>query len=88
MTLWRDPMDELIAELERELKVPVLDGLPSYEDFCAATDVIMFSSEEDLAEARQDPRVKRYFEQLDRHWRKAEAIHAAEATTAPSRRTG
>ena len=69
MALWRDPLDELIDDLERALP-PNARGtlqIPLIEDVQAFTCAFAFGTEEDRARAKKDPavqRVLRYYEEL------------------------
>ena len=61
MALWRDPLDELIDDLERALP-PNARGtlqIPRIEDVQAFTCAFAFGTEEDRARAYKDPAVQR-----------------------------
>ena len=69
MALWRDPLDELIDDLERALPPDArgtLQILP-IEDVQALIYAILYSTEENRARAYQEPgaqRALRYYEEL------------------------
>jgi len=67
MAMWRDPLDELISDLERTMpSAPAFDDIPPQEDFCFwAT---RFMAREPLEKLRQceDPRVRRVQAYWDR----------------------
>ena len=68
MGIWRDPLDELISDLERTLpSAPAFQDIPPQEDFCFwATRAIL--AREPLEKLRQceDPRVRRVQAYWDR----------------------
>jgi hypothetical protein len=69
MALWRDPLDELIDDLERTL-APDARGtlqIPPFEDVQLLVGAILYGTKEDRARADRDPRVqrvRRYYEEL------------------------
>ena len=68
MAIWRDPLDELIADLERSLPtaVPLTDDLPSMTDYCYLGEYL-FSRDPDARRHLADvPHVKRVLEYHDR----------------------
>jgi hypothetical protein len=58
MALWRDPIDELIEELERALPIAPTggDALPRLEDLQMVIVPILFASKEEQARIFADPR--------------------------------
>ena len=46
MPLWRDPLEELIAGLERALPADTLTEIVPFEVFCLATDVVLYGTPE------------------------------------------
>lgn len=72
MPLWRDPLEELVDQLERSVLAkptePASYGpLPPLEDFQLAIHAILSGSPEDVARADQDPRIQAvwaYYERL------------------------
>ncbi len=74
MALWRDPLEELIGELERTQPSRVgaadFDMPPPFEDVQLAVHATLNRTPEDRARAEQDPRVQAvwaYYERLGRH---------------------
>jgi hypothetical protein len=62
MALWRDPLDELISDLERALPPDARRGtlqLPPIEDVQTLVGALAFGTEEDRARAYKDPGVQR-----------------------------
>lgn len=62
MALWRDPLDELIADLERTLPPgtgPRVSDLPSLEGMQFCVHAILAGTPEAWAVAMQDPRARR-----------------------------
>jgi hypothetical protein len=69
MALWRDPLDELIADLERTLPPDARGTLriPRIEDVQAYAYAILYRTGEDRARALKEPGVQRflqYYEEL------------------------
>jgi hypothetical protein len=69
MALWRDPLDELIDDLERALPSGARGTLqiPRIEDMQTLMCAILYGTEEDVARAHNDPGVQRllqYYEEL------------------------
>ena len=44
MALWHDPLEELIAGLERALPAETWSEIVPYEVFCLATDVLLYGT--------------------------------------------
>ena len=74
MAIWRDPLDELIADLERmtpvgtvvEFEIP-----PPMEDYCFFMQSILSRDPEERLRLATNPAVKRvqeYHERLARRW--------------------
>jgi hypothetical protein len=71
MAMWRDPLDELIADLERAVpaaaaKVPIFDMLP-FEDVCVWVEMLLCRDPARKARLADDPGVKRaqaYYDRL------------------------
>ena len=70
MALWRDPLDELIADLERAVPAAAgsaFDVLPPVEDVQLLVAAILWGNDEERARVERDPRVQAviaYHEQL------------------------
>jgi hypothetical protein len=69
MALWRDPLDELIGDLERTLPPDRgrdhLDLLP-LEDMQKLICAILYGTEEDRARVEKEPGVQRVWRYLER----------------------
>jgi hypothetical protein len=69
MPVWRDPLDELIAALERVTPVrteQVFEEMPPMEDFCVLGQAILSRDPAERARLAVDPAVKRVEEYLHR----------------------
>jgi len=69
VALWHDPLEELIAGLERALPAEALSEIVPYEVFCLATDVLLYGTAEEQRQFEMSPdgqRVAAYFERLAR----------------------
>ena len=65
MAIWRDPLDELIADLERvtpAATVVAFEMLPSIEDYCVAVQSVLSRDPEERRRLAADPAVKRVLE--------------------------
>jgi hypothetical protein len=47
VALWHDPLEELIAGLERALPAETWSEIVPYEVFCLATDVLLYGTPEE-----------------------------------------
>ena len=80
MAIWRDPLDELIADLER--MTPVGTGVdfempPPMEDYSIAVQSILSRDPAERQRLASDPAVQRvmeYHERLARTWRSSGAV--------------
>ena len=70
MALWRDPLDELIADLERAFPPEAKPHDVDYQAILLGCQIlasaIFFGNEESRARAEQDPRAKAYRAFLER----------------------
>ena len=69
MALWHDPLEELIAGLERALPAETWSEMPPYEVFCAVTDVLLYGTPEEWELCQLSPegqRVAAYFDRIAR----------------------
>ncbi len=69
MAIWRDPLDELIAELERTLPAEancVDFGLGPLEGLQLYVQALMYGSADQIAQAERDPRVQAYLAAMRR----------------------
>jgi hypothetical protein len=69
MTLWHDPLEELISGLERALPAKTWTEIPPFEVFCLVTDVLLFGTAEEWRQMEQSPegqRVAAYFARIAR----------------------
>ena len=70
MAIWRDPLDELIADLDRAVPTaaaPTFDVPPPMEDVCFFGEWLLAREPSKKAHLAEDPRVKRvqaYYDQL------------------------
>ena len=75
MAMWRDPLDELIADLERvtpAASVVAFEEPPPMEDYSVAVQSVLSRDPEERRRLAEDPAVKRvlaYHERLARTWR-------------------
>jgi len=74
MPIWHDPLDELIATLERAVPMsaaPIFDGPPPMEDHCVFGEWLLARDPARKASLAEDPRVKRvqaYYDRLGERW--------------------
>ena len=69
MAIWHDPLEELIAGLERALPAETWNETVPYEVFCAVTDVLLFGTPEEWELCQLSPegqRVAAYFARIAR----------------------
>jgi hypothetical protein len=69
VALWHDPLEELIAGLERALPAETWSEIVPYEVFCLATEVALYGTAEDQRLFEMSPegqRVAAYFARLSR----------------------
>jgi len=69
MAIWHDPLEELIAGLERALPAETWSEMPPYEVFSAVTDVVLFGTPEEQRAIHMSPegqRVAAYFARIAR----------------------
>ena len=64
MAMWRDPLDELIADLERVVPsaAPFTCDIPSMTDYCYFGRSMFSHDPAERARLAEDPRVKRVWE--------------------------
>ena len=79
MAMWRDPLDELIADLERAVPAAVSPAcdIPSMTDYCYFGEHLLSRDPETRRRLAEDPRVKRvqaYHTRLAREWTAAKAV--------------
>jgi hypothetical protein len=81
MPVWRDPLDELIAVLERVAPVgtePTFEEMaPPIEDYAVAVQAILSRDPAERARLAADPATKRvgeYMERMARVWRSSRAV--------------
>ena len=79
MPIWRDPLDELIADLERVTPVGIVDAfeMPPMEDYAVAVQAILSRDPAERERLAADPAVKRvqeYHERLARRLRLSGAV--------------
>jgi len=70
MALWHDPLDELIAGLERALHAETEGQIAPFEVFCYVTDVLLYGTPEEWEACQRSPegrRVAADFERIARH---------------------
>jgi len=78
MAMWRDPLDELIADLERSMPAattPAFEMPPPMEDVCLFGESIFSSDPATRRRLAEDPRVKRvwkYYQRLPRSRRSSD----------------
>jgi hypothetical protein len=90
MALWRDPLEELIADLERTVPVeagPVAFDMPPLEDLQAAVACALSRSPDERAHLEKDPAVQRVWAYYDR-LASGSASEAAKGHTAQGVRGG
>ena len=76
MALWRDPLDELIADLERALPAEAASSAHSDRELVGMqmlVAAVLSGSDEQRTRAEQDPRVQAYLEASRRMVRRREA---------------
>jgi hypothetical protein len=69
MALWRDPLEELIADLERAWPVEVSPAdwqIPPFEDVQLAMAAVLSGTPEDEERAARDPRVQAVYAYIKR----------------------
>ena len=80
MAMWRDPLDELIADLERSMPAattPAFEMPPPMEDVCVFGESLFSRDPAERLLLAEDPRVKRvcvYYERLGRAWNRSDAV--------------
>ena len=80
MAIWRDPLDELITNLERMTPVGTVVDFempPPMEDYSIAVQSILSRDPAERLRLAADPAVKRvdeYHERLARTWRASRAV--------------
>lgn len=91
MALWRDPLDELIAGLERAL--PPVTGpepfdMPAFEDVQVAVASVLSHSPEERARLAKDPGAQRFWAYCDRCARRQSASEPATGEAIEGVRSG
>jgi hypothetical protein len=68
MAIWRDPLDELIADLERAVPQPEKADwyIPPYEDFQFAIEPYLYGTEEDQKRSMDNLRVRAFWAWLEK----------------------
>jgi hypothetical protein len=69
MAIWRDPLDELIADLERSMPTSAaatFEVLPRVEDHCLLVQCLLSRNPAERMRLAEDPRVKGVQEYYDR----------------------
>jgi hypothetical protein len=69
VAIWHDPLEELIAGLERALPAETWSGIVPYEVFCLSTDVLLYGNPEEQRAFEMSPegqRVAAYFARIAR----------------------
>jgi hypothetical protein len=70
MAVWRDPLDELIADLERALPPETKPQDVDYQATLLGCQIlvsaILFGTDDSVARAEQDPRVKAFLAFMER----------------------
>ena len=81
MGIWRDPLDELISDLERTLpSAPAFQDIPPQEDFCFwATRAILAREPLEKLRLSADPRVRR----VQAYWDRLPPIRSRPAAIEP-----
>ena len=79
MAMWRDPLDELIADLERVTPsaMSFACDIPSMTEMCFYVQSILSRDPAERLRLAEDPRVKRvqaYYDRLARAWNHADAV--------------
>jgi hypothetical protein len=79
MAMWRDPLDELIGDLERAVPATVSPAcdIPSMHDYCYLGEYLLSRDPETRRRLAEDPRVKRvhaYHDRLARQWTRRKAV--------------
>ena len=79
MAMWRDPLDELIADLERAVPTAVSPAcdIPSMTDYCFFGESLLSRDPETRRRLAEDPHVKRvqaYHDRLARERTPATAV--------------
>jgi hypothetical protein len=59
VALWHDPLEELIAGLERTLPAETWNEIVPYEVFCLAADVLLYGTPEQWAAFQLGPEGQR-----------------------------
>ena len=79
MAMWRDPLDELIVDLERSVSAssaPTFEMPPPMEDHCFFGEWLLARDPARKTHLAEDPRVKRvqaYYDRLEHVLRSSEA---------------
>jgi len=55
VAIWHDPLEELIAGLERALPAETWSEIVPYEVFCAVTDVLLYGTPEEWRQMELSP---------------------------------
>ena len=79
MAIWRDPLDELIADLERVTRATTVIAfeMPPMEDYSIAVESILSRDPAERLRLATHPAVKRvleYHERLARTWRSSDNV--------------
>jgi hypothetical protein len=79
MAIFRDPLDELIADLERSVPTAAAAefDIPPMEDYCVLGQMILSRDPAERLRLADDPAVKRvmaYHERLAREWQSSRPV--------------
>jgi hypothetical protein len=74
MGLRRDPLDELIGDLETALPSSPLETLPSYEDTIFVCGTVLHGSEEAKRRLKTDPRYLQFISRMRAIARRSESV--------------
>ena len=83
MAMWHDPLDELIADLERSVPAATMPAfeIPPMEDVCLLGESILSRDPAKRALLAEDPRVQRaweYYERLPRPRESSDTVEPPE----------
>lgn len=80
MAILRDPLDELIEDLEKTIPAtqgPIVPDLPSFSDMQMAICPLLSGSAEAIERSKNDPAAKRYWAWVDAHIKPTDGAKAA-----------
>jgi hypothetical protein len=82
MAMWRDPLDELIADVERSMPAAAAGAFempPAMEDYCVAVQSILSRYPAERQRLASDPAVRRVMEYHERLARAVQSTGLIEA---------